>query len=102
MMPREIKFLHGEGRFENVPQSSQFVEVKMVRVQGEGAPLPAGMFAWYEVRTMESGDVRINGVMQARAVGGRRYIFERNESEVQARLMKWAKRILRERAKEAA
>jgi hypothetical protein len=71
--------------------------IRRVTVAGLGQSLPAGMFAYYSVLTTHKGKTKIDGTMQARARGGRRYFFDIDENDVQARLLKWAKRILRER-----
>lgn len=76
--------------------------VEKKKISGVGAPLPEGMFAKYTVTVQPSGKTSVSGVMQARAIGGRRYFSDSDESAAQARLLKWATRILRERTKEAA
>lgn len=74
--------------------------VECVSLRGLNFALPAGMHARYEVVTLPDGSTRIEGFKQARSKHGKHYLFRSDECSVQAELLKWSARILRERAAE--
>jgi hypothetical protein len=99
----QIVFIESDaGGFRLDADGRTVVERVIKRVQGLGAPLPCGMFARYTVTRFESGRELVEGVLQARRAGGRRYFSDLSETAAQRRLLRWSARILRERAGEVA
>lgn len=90
----EVVFDGDGGRFDEAGCTER------KRLRGLGVALPAGMVAGYEVRWSADGAERVWGFVQARSRHGRRYFVERGdgaETRAQTRLLRWAKRVLRER-----
>lgn len=95
---RQIVFRSDGGRW--LPDGTC---VEKVHLQGLGFRLPPGMHGVYTVCYAADGSVSIDGHKQARSQHGRRYLFatgESGESRVQAELLNWSARILRERVAE--
>lgn len=96
-LPNQIVFV---GKKHGYHPDGTFTERVIVR--GLGRPLPPGMHAWYDIEQKADGSTWIEGVIQARSKHGRRYVACSDESAMQARLLKWSARILRELTKEQA
>ena len=103
MIPNQVVFIEREGAGGFIrDEAGHIVERTVKTLCGLAHALPRGMFATYTVRRFEDGREWVEGVMQARDMGGRRYFTDRDETAVQRRLLRWSGRILRERAREGA
>lgn len=94
-----LVFDHGDGRY--LPDGS-FVQRTTLRAFGPGATLPTGMFGHLILTIDARGRETVRSVVQARTAGGRRYdtCFSHDVADAQRRLLRWAQRVLRERARE--
>lgn len=91
---RQVVFIHGDETF-----NADGTSTRTVVLRAFVGKLPRGMFCRYTVtsgRDSESFPTWIEATIQARAPGGRRYWGCADEIDAQARILKWANRVLRE------